>query len=743
MDTTTDTRTQVPPRHGVSRQVALSVSGMTCAACVARIERVLSKRPGVIRASVNLTAERADITFDPDRIALPDLVEAIEGTGFGAVPLEGAAAPAEERSADEARRTLITLAIAAVLTGPMVMDMFLALAASAVRVPGWVQLLLATPVQFWAGARFYKGAWHALRGGGANMDVLIALGTSAAYGFSAWQVFAGHHGGHTYFEAAALVITLVIAGKYLEARARRATNRAVEALVALRPETARVLREDGREEVIPAERVRKGFILLVRPGERIPADGVVREGRAAVDEAMVTGEAMPQERGPESHVTGGTVNLDGFLKVEATAVGAEAVLGRMIAMVGHAQATKPRIQRLADTVAGYFAFFVTGVAIVAFVGWYLATGSVEAAILPAVAVLVVACPCALGLATPAVLAVALGAGARHGILIRDAEALEKAYAVKAVVFDKTGTLTEDRPELTDVVPLEGEADSLIALAASVQRVSSHPIARALLDEAKNRGLAPMEVADFRAVSGRGVTGAVDGRALAMGNRALMEEVGADVFAHLDHAAGLESQGKAVVWMARDSQIIGLFAVADRVRASAAGAVAELKRLGVEAVMLTGDAPAAARAVAGRIGIEHVLAQAKPEDKIAEIERRQTEGQVVAMVGDGVNDGPALARADLGIAMGGGTDVAVQAAGVSLIRDDPALVPAVIDLARASRRKIVQNLGWAFGFNLVMIPLAALGHLPPVLAAVSMTVSSLAVVSNALMLQNWRGRASRS
>ncbi|MBI1209689.1 MAG: heavy metal translocating P-type ATPase [Azospirillum sp.] len=722
---------------------ALAITGMTCAACVSRIEKVLLRRPGVVSATVSLPAERAEIAFDPDRTSLAELVEAVEDAGYGARPLDdGTDSQAGAAAAAELRATVITLAVAAVLTLPLVAGMVLMLVGSPWRVPPWLQLALATPVQFWAGARFYRGAWGALKGGGANMDVLVALGTTAAYGLSLFLVVTGSHAshGHLYFEAAALVITLVMAGKYLETRARRATNQAVEALIALRPETARVIAVDGGETVVGLEKLRRGDLVAVRPGERIPADGVVVEGRAAVDEAMVTGESLPQERGQGATVTGGTVNLDGFLKIQVAAIGAEAVLGRLIALVGHAQATKPRIQRLADTVAGWFAFFVLAVALLTLAAWLIGSGRFEPAILAAVSVLVVACPCALGLATPAVIAVALGAGARRGILIRDAEALESAYAVSVVVFDKTGTLTESRPELTDVVALDGDQTGLIRAAASIQHAASHPIARAVLEHAAGLGIQPLEVAAFRAEAGRGVRGTVGGRDLAMGNRAYMKQLGIPLAPLGPQVGTLERQGKAVVWIGSPGEtpaLVGLLGLADRLRPNAAQAVAALKRLGVTTVLLTGDAPAAAQATARRLGIERVIAGARPEDKIAEIERLQAAHEIVAMVGDGVNDGPALARANLGIAMGGGTDVALQAAAVGLIRDDPALVAGVLDLARAARRKIIQNLVWAFGFNTVAIPLAAVGLLGPVPAAIGMTVSSLAVVGNALALRRWQ------
>ena len=592
-----DTATQIAGAPQNTAVVTLNITGMTCAACVSRLERVIARQPGVLAATVSLPAERAEVTFDPDRTGLQAVVSAIVDAGFGAVP-----AGTEGRGAadgDEVRRTLVTLLVSVALSVPLLAQMGLMLAGMPIEVPGWVLWALATPVQFWAGARFYRGAWYALRDGGANMDVLVALGTSAAYGLSVWQVLTSVHA-HLDFEAAALVITLVIAGKWLEARARRETNRAIEALQALRPETARLLRDDGGEDLVPVAQVGVGDVVVVRPGERIPVDGVVIEGRAAVNEAMVTGEAMPQDRGTGARVTGGTLNLDGLLRVRTGAIGAESTLGRMIALVGHAQATKPHIQHLADVVSGRFAFLVAGVAALTFFGWFISTGSLEAAILPAVAVLVVACPCALGLATPAVIAVALGRAAREGILVRDAEALELAHEVGVVVFDKTGTLTDACPELADVAALDGDTGTLLALAAAVQRGSSHPIARAVVERASAEGAhggsAVGAVSDFRVVAGRGVRGTVAGRELVLGNRALIDESGLEPESVLaERAAAFEAAGQAVVWIGEVRpmpQVLGVLAVADRLRPGAVAAVAALRRAGVIVVMLTGDAPAA-------------------------------------------------------------------------------------------------------------------------------------------------------
>jgi len=735
----------------IRAEVAFAVSGMTCAACVSRLERVLGRRDGVQTALVSLPAERAEVVYDPRRIDSATLAQAIEHAGFGARLIDrdsGRPVAGSAEAPDEAHATLVALRWSLLLTLPLVAQMGLSLGGGT-GLPGWLQLLLATPVQFWLGGRFYRGAWNALKGGGANMDVLIALGTSAAYGLSLWLVLfgGGDHAGaahsgppHLYFEASALIISFVLMGKLLEARARRATNQAVEALIALHPEIAHRLTADGAEETVPLAAVRPGDRLRVRPGESVPADGEIEDGRAAVDESMLTGEALPRERGPGDPVTGGTLNVDGLLTLRVLRVGAEATLGRLITLVGHAQASKPRIQRLADAIAGWFAFFVLGAAGLTLIGWLIATGSASAAILPAVAVLVVACPCALGLATPTVIAVALGAGARAGILIRDAEALEVASSVTAVVFDKTGTLTESRPRVGTIEALDGDAPALLRRAAALQQGSRHPIAQALTAEIDPAAGPLPALSDFRTIAGRGVRGTVEDVPLVLGNAALMAAEGVDLAPLAPRAAALEAEGQTVVWLAAlapQPRLLGLVALADRLHPHAAAALATLTRRKLPLVLLSGDSQAAAGATAARLGIARVIAEASPEDKIAEIRRLQDEGEIVAMVGDGINDGPALAGAHLGIAVGGGTEVAFQAAAVGLMRDDPRLVPALLDLAAAGRRKMIQNLVWAFSFNSAAIPFAAAGVLGPVTAAAAMTLSSLIVVGNALSLRRWR------
>ncbi len=721
----------------------LAISGMTCAACAARIERVVGKLPGVRGAAVNLATERASVTVLDGVAGATDVIAAIRRAGFDAAPAVSGAAAAEEaerRRQAENRRELLVLAAAAVLTLPLVGGMVAELLGGAM-LPGWWQLALATPVQFVIGWRFYTGAWNSLKGGAGNMDVLVALGTSAAWGLSTWRVLAGdnHHG--LYFEAAAVVITLVLLGKVLEARAKRGAASAIRALMKLRPETARVER-DGAVVEVPAELVAADDIVVVRPGERLPVDGVVVEGRTSVDGSLITGESMPVTREPGEAVTGGAINGEGLIRVRATAVGAESTLARIIRLVENAQASKAPVQKLVDRISAIFVPVVVSLAVLTFLGWWLVGGAPEAGFVAAVSLLVIACPCALGLATPTAIMVATGMAARRGILIKDAEALERAHDVTAVIFDKTGTLTEGRPSLTDVAAAPGATeDEVLRLAAAAQQGSEHPLARAVLTAVSERGLALPPVAEFQGLAGRGLAAVVEGRAILLGSPRLMRERSVETAPLAERAAALEEQGRTIMWLAQaDGRLLGFLAAADTVKDSARGAVAALQAAGVVPVMLTGDNPRAAQAVAAALGIERVVAEVLPEDKAAEVGRLKAEGHVVAMVGDGVNDAPALAAADVGIAMGTGTDVAMHTAGITLMRGDPGLLPDALGLSRRGYAKIRQNLFWAFAYNVVALPLAAAGMLSPVIAGAAMAFSSVSVVSNSLLLRRWKGGA---
>jgi P-type Cu+ transporter len=721
--------------------IALQVEGMTCASCVARVEKALKKVPGVVDAEVNLATETAQVQVLGGAADADALARAIQQAGYSArLVQETAGADAAPNHA--AKNDWWPVAIAAALSLPLVIPMLGMLWVAEWNLPGWLQLALATPVQFWLGARFYRSGWKALRARAGNMDLLVALGTSAGYGLSVYLMFkhAGHGMPHLYFEASAVVITLVLLGKWLETRAKRQTTAAIRALNALRPETARV-RVAGVERELPVGKVAAGDLVIVRPGERIPVDGVVQEGASQVDESLITGESLPVAKHPGDKVTGGAVNSEGLLAIRTTAVGAESTLARIVRLVESAQAKKAPIQRLVDRVSEVFVPVVIALALFTLVGWGVATGDWERAILNAVAVLVIACPCALGLATPTAIMAGTGVAARHGILIKDAEALEVAHNVRVVAFDKTGTLTEGRPELVHAQAADDDRPGLLAQAAAIQAGSEHPLARAVLEAADREGVPRMPASQVRAVAGRGMSAEVQGRQLRLGSTRWMEELKVDVGSLRPVAKELEAAGRTVSWVADVSQaprLVGLLAFGDTIKPTAALAVRSLQQQGVRTVLVTGDNRGSAEAVAAQLGIDEVRAEVLPEDKAAIVAELKASGQTVAMVGDGINDAPALAAADVGIAMATGTDVAMHAAGVTLMRGNPALVADAIDISRRTYAKIRQNLFWAFIYNLVGIPLAAFGLLSPVIAGAAMAFSSVSVVTNALLLRRWKG-----
>ncbi len=719
----------VPPQT-----LRLRIDGMTCAACADRLEKVLRRQPGVISAQVNFASELATVAHAPGALNLDALRAAVKRAGFGAESAVSAAA--EERAREKAeevmaRRELWTLVVLAALTLPLVLPMLTEPLGMDWSIPGLVQLALALPVQLYGGARFYRGAWASLRGGSANMDVLVAVGTTAAFALSLVTIQTAHH---SYFEAAAAVIVFVRLGKWLEKRAKRGTGRAIRALMALSPETACVQRGDI-EVRVPVEAVGRGERVVVRPGERVPVDGIIVAGQSQLDESLLTGESLPVTRNLGESVTGGSINGDGLLVVEATLVGEQSTLARVVAFVRDAQASKAPIQRTVDRVAAVFVPAVMVIALLSFAGWQIAGVGVERALINAVSVLVIACPCALGLATPAALMVGTGAAARAGILIKDAQALERTRAVRTVVFDKTGTLTEGRPELREIL---GESpDQALRFAASAQYGSEHPLARAITRAAQERQLS-VPVADaFEAMAGKGVRARVDGRTVVVGSPRLMVELGFGMEGSAARATELEGEGMTVTWVAMDRTLLGGLALGDLPRPSAEEALGRLHRAGIRTVMLTGDNRRAALAVGGKIGVASVIAELLPEQKAREVDALRAEGQIVAMVGDGVNDAPALAVADVGIAMGSGTDVAMHSAAVTLMRPDLRLVADAIDISRATARKIRQNLFWAFIYNTIGLPLAALGLLTPMLAGAAMALSSVSVVANALLLRRWR------
>ncbi|CAM3691551.1 heavy metal translocating P-type ATPase [Burkholderia ambifaria] len=753
------------PPPAASRDLEFDIGGMTCASCAGRVEKALAAVPGVARASVNLATERASV-HGAGALDAAALIAAVTTAGYRAslaaapdagavveVPSSDAAQAPEARKRREAIRERNLVIGSAVLSAPLVVPMLVAPFGIDAMLPGWLQLVLASIVQFGFGARFYRAAWHAVKARTGNMDLLVALGTSAAFGLSLWMLVRDPvDPGHLYFEASAVIVTLVRFGKWLEARAKRQTTEAIRALNALRPDRARVV-EHGVERDVPLGQVRVGTTVSIRPGERVPVDGRIVSGRSHVDESLITGESLPVPKDDGDPVTAGSINGEGALVVETTAIGAETTLARIIRLVESAQAEKAPIQRLVDRVSEVFVPAILGIAVLTLIGWLIAGAGTETAILNAVAVLVIACPCALGLATPAAIMAGTGVAARHGVLIKDAQALELAQRTTVIAFDKTGTLTEGKPSVTAFDAVGIPREQALALAAAVQRQSDHPLARAVVaaHEADvvarggGAGSADIVAADARAVAGRGVQAHVDGQLLALGSTRWRDELGIDVPPELDaRAAELEHAGNTISWLMRADApraLLALIAFGDTVKPGARDAIAALSARGVASVLVTGDNRGSAAAVAASLGIGEVHAQVLPDDKarvVAELKR--THGGVVAMVGDGINDAPALAAADVGIAMATGTDVAMHTAGITLMRGDPALVADAIDISKRTYRKIQQNLFWAFVYNLIGVPLAALGWLNPVIAGAAMAFSSVSVVTNALLLRRWKGRA---
>jgi P-type Cu+ transporter len=727
------------------RQLQLQVREMTCASCVARVEKALLKVPGVQQAEVNLATETATVMLEGDTDAAL-LVAAIEKAGYGATAVQPEA-PAQPAPPEPAIGEGARVALAALLSAPLVLPMLLMLVPGSgvhTMLPGAWQWALATPVQFWLGWRFYRAGWGALRAGSGNMDLLVAIGTSAAYGLSVAQLLRGETGqGHAlYFESSAVVITLVLLGKWLEHRARREAGAAIRALQALRPETARV-RRDGSEVDLPLAQLNSGDTVIVRPGERVPVDGVVLDGTSAVDESLITGESLPVHRGVGDTLTGGSLNGEGLLRLRATTLGAQSVLARIVQAVESAQGRKAPIQRLVDRVSAVFVPVVVVVALITLLGWGLGAGDWSAALLHAVAVLVIACPCALGLATPAAIMAGTGVAARRGILIKDAQALELAHGIQAVAWDKTGTLTQGHPVLVDAAGAGATArETLLAVAAALQTGSTHPLARAVLDA--TAGTPVPEASGLHNVAGHGVAGFIDGAEHRLGSARWMAESGVNL---APVAAATEAQaaaGRTVSFLARvaPQPVLGWLAFGDHAKPGAREAIAQLQAQGVKSLLISGDNRGAAEHLARELGIAEVHAEVLPQRKLELIGALKSRGLRVAMVGDGINDAPALATADVGIAManpgGGGTDVAMHAAGITLMRGAPMLVPAAIDISRRTHAKIRQNLFWAFVFNAVGIPAAALGHLSPVIAGGAMAFSSFFVVANALLLSRWRG-----
>ncbi len=730
VETIRKTGFEVPPAT-----VELAIGGMTCAACAARIEKQLNKLPGV-EATVNFASEKAHVRYVPGLSDAERLVATVLETGYAATVSDN-----DTRAEEKARKLAVyheelrRFWISAALTLPLVAQMAFMFGSGAHDdvLPRWLQLLLATPVQFWIGWRFYVGGFNAIRGGAGNMDVLVALGTSMAWAYSLVVTLWNLHHQHVYFEASATVITLVLLGKILEARAKAKTSAAIEALAKLQPQTARIERDGQLVDVAVATLI-PGDVFVVRSGEAMPVDGAVIEGTSSANEAMLTGESLPVTKAPGDRVFAATINGDGLLRCRATGVGSHTLLAGIIRLVEEAQGSKAPVQRLADQVSAIFVPVVVAIALLTFIGWWALAGDFTQALVNAVAVLVIACPCALGLATPTAIMVGTGQGAKAGVLIRNAQALELAEKLKVLVVDKTGTLTEGRPVVTDVVKVgAGDTAVLLQLAASLEQGSTHPLAAAIVARAKADGLALTSPQNVVTTAGRGLAGDVDGRRVQLGSVTWIKEQGRSA----PEADALAQAGRSVVAVVVDDVLLGFVGIADPLRATSRAAVARLNRLGIEVVMLTGDNAGTAQAVAREAGITHFEAEVLPGDKAATVNKLKVEGRLVGMAGDGINDAPALAAADVSFAMAAGSDVAMQAADITLMRDDLSSVADAISLSRATLAKIRQNLFFAFIYNVLGIPLAGLGMLNPVIAGAAMAASSVSVVSNSLLLRRWQ------
>ncbi|MDE3095267.1 MAG: copper-translocating P-type ATPase [Chloroflexota bacterium] len=717
--------------------LTLDITGMTCASCVRRVERALSKVEGVESANVNFASETALVTAD-GALPVAALIAAVQKAGYAAQE----AAAGEDRGGDReghARRTLYLVLFGAVLAIPaVILTMAMDIAGLYIvspRVHGWIVLALATPIQVVLGWRYYRGSYASLRHLNPNMDVLIALGTTVAYAFGLWVVV-WDQPYHMFFDVSAAVLVFITMGKYFEERSKGVASSAIRALLNLSAKSARVLR-DGQEVELPIEQVHIGDVFVVRPGEKVAVDGVVREGYSALDESMITGESLPVEKRAGDAVVGGTVNQNGVLRVEATAVGEATTLARMARMVEEAQGSKAPIQKLVDQVAAVFVPVVIVIALGTALAWGLAAGDWTGAMTAAVAVLVIACPCALGLATPTAIMVGTGIGAERGILVKNAEVLERTRTLDVIVLDKTGTLTEGRPQVTDAVPAGVMSEQmLLTLVAAAEQGSDHPLSRAVVDAAVDSGYDLPAATEFESLTGRGVVATVDGRRVIAGNRRLLDEQGITVDAATgEELARLEEAGRTVIFAAVDGRVEGIIGIADEVKKNAARAVAALHGLGLRVVMMTGDNERAAARVAEAAGVREWRAGARPEDKLSLVRQLQGEGLSVAMAGDGVNDAPALAQADIGIAMSTGTDVAIEAGDITLLHGDISKVAEAIALSRQTLTTIKQNLLWAFGYNVVAIPIAALGFLNPIIAGGAMAFSSVSVMTNSLRLQS--------
>lgn len=727
----------------MNQKESFKISGMSCAACAARIEKGLTKLEGVNTANVNFAMEKATIEYDSSEIKVSEMIKAIEALGYNAEKAEEITQDREkEQREKEIKKLRITLIISIILSSPLVFAMIsslLGLDIPLIHNP-YLQLIIATPIQFVIGFRFYKHAFYALRSKSANMDVLISMGTSAAYFFSLYNVFFEpmKMGGmkDLYFEAAAVIITLILLGKYLEAVAKGKTSEAIKKLMGLQAKTARVIR-NGAEEDIPIEEVEVGDLIVVRPGEKIPVDGKIMEGNSSIDEAMLTGESLPVEKKPGDLCIGATINKFGTFKFEATKIGKDTVLSQIVKMVEDAQGSKAPIQKIADQVSGIFVPVVVGIALITFLIWLFVSGDFTKAIVSAVAVLVIACPCALGLATPTAIMVGTGKGAENGILIKGGEHLEMAYKLNAVVLDKTGTITKGQPDVTDIILLGNlDRDEVLKLASITEKSSEHPLGVAIYEYGKKEIGNISNPEKFEAIPGRGVSAFIENKIIYMGTRKLMVEKNIDIGNIESTITRLEDDGKTAMLFAINNTIEAIIAVADTLKENSREAIEDLQKMGIDVYMITGDNKRTAKAIAKLVGITNILAEVLPENKAEEVEKLKKMGKVVAMVGDGINDAPALATADIGMAIGTGTDVAIEAADITLMRGDLRTIPAAIRLSRKTMNKIKQNLFWAFFYNIIGIPFAALGFLNPMIAGGAMAFSSVSVVTNSLSLKRY-------
>lgn len=725
------------------KKVNLIISGMSCATCSARIEKKLGKLEGITSGVVNLATKKAVVEYDSTKIQIPKIIEIIESMGYKAKE-EKAVDRQGELNEKETKYLLGELIVSAILSSPLILAMIFTLAG--ISIPflhnEYVQLIVATPVQFIIGSRFYKNAYKAIKSGSSNMDVLVVLGTTTAYFYSVYNAFfapikPGAVMKDLYFEASVTIITLILLGKYLEASAKGKTSEALKKLIGLQAKTARVIR-NGKEENIQIQEVQVGDIVVVRPGEKIPVDGKIIEGTSSIDESMLTGESMPVEKKTDDMVFGATINSLGTFKFVAAKIGKDTVLSQIIKLVEDAQGSKAPIQKIADKVSGIFVPTVIGIALLTLIIWLLALGNMKMGIISAVSVLVIACPCALGLATPTAIMVGTGKGAENGVLIKSGEHLEMAYKLTTIVLDKTGTITKGQPELTDIISVRDLSEKeILRLSSTAEKSSEHPLGKAVFDKGKTEFENIPDPEDFEAVPGRGIRAVVDNKVIVIGNRKLMQENEISIGDKENEIERLEKEGKTAMIMAADGKIESIIAVADTIKEGSQKAIAELRKMGLEIFMITGDNQTTANAIAKQIGITNVLAQVLPQNKAEEIEKLKNSGKVVGMIGDGINDAPALVTADIGMAVGTGTDIAIESADITLMRGDLTAITTAIKLSKATIKKIKQNLFWAFIYNALGIPFAAAGFLNPIIAGGAMAFSSVSVVTNSLRLKRFR------